>query len=74
MFMGILCLCITCMPCLVPAVVRDPGTGVTDYCELPYMSTGNQTQVLCKSSKCSFLMADQSLQLPTSQFLKYPKC
>lgn len=64
-------MCITCMPGACNG--QGPGTAVTDYCELPYMSAGNRTQVLCKSRQV-LLMAEQSLQLPTSQFLKYPKC
>ena len=28
-----------------------PGAGVTDDCEPPHVDSGNQTQVLCKSSR-----------------------
>ena len=38
-----------------------PGTGVTDRHELfDYVCSGSQTQILCKSSKFSYLWRDLS--------------
>lgn len=34
-------------------IIRSYRAGVTDGCELPHMERGNQTQVFCKTSKCS---------------------
>lgn len=33
--------------------VESPGAGAIDSCELPIVSAGNQTLVLCKNNKSS---------------------
>lgn len=32
--------------------IGSPGIAIIDSCLLPDLDAGNQTQVLCKSSKC----------------------
>lgn len=39
-----------------PVVLNPPEVGTTGSCELPDSDDGNLTQVLCKSSKCSYLL------------------
>lgn len=37
--------------------VGSPGARVTDYCQLPNVDAGNQTLVLWKNIKCSWLLS-----------------
>lgn len=40
--------------------VISPAAGLTDNYESSHLGTGNQTLVLCKSSKCSYLLSHVS--------------
>jgi hypothetical protein len=50
---------------------RDHEAGIIDSCELPNMGGGNQTWILCKSSKHSELLS--CLSKPSLSFYHVPR-
>lgn len=56
--------CVHSVPTKSEEVIRLLRTGVTDDCKPP-MGAGDQSQVLCKSNKCSFFFLKINLLLCT---------
>ena len=71
MLQGVECACVYRTPWSPEGGARYPGASISGGCELSDMSTGNWTQVLCKSTnKCSQTLSHLSSLPPLVLFFE----